>query len=120
MNRALLVSTPALPRASRSDMLHKCWLDSGLPHSRMKYNLCTERNKSLQSLQRSSFKSAAVLVRAAVSLQHSPLSAAHFLFTACEAGQSPPMRWCEAIQSDDESLESRRARMRLQDSCNRE
>lgn len=101
-------------------MLHKFWLDSGLPHNRMKYNLYTESNKSPQSLQRSSFKSTAVLVRVAVSLQHSPLSAAHFLFTACEAGQSPPMHWCEAIQRDDESLESRRARMRLQDPCNRE
>lgn len=59
-------------------MLHKFWLDSGLPHSRINYNLYTERNKSLQSLQRSSFKSAAMLVRVAVSLQHSPLSAAHY------------------------------------------
>lgn len=59
-------------------MLHMFWLDSGLPHSRMKYNLCTERNKSLQSLQRSGFKSAAMLVRVAVSLQHSTLSAAHY------------------------------------------
>lgn len=61
-----------------------------------------------------------MLVRVAVSLQHSPLSAAHFLFTACEAGQSPPMRWREAIQREDESLDSRRARMRLQDPWSRE
>lgn len=100
-------------------MLHKFWLDSGLPHSRMKYNLYTERHKSLQSLQRSSFKSAAMLVRVAMSLQRYP-SHCSTLFTACEAGHSPPMRWCEAIQRDDESLESRWARMRLQDSWSRE
>lgn len=58
-------------------MLHKFWLDSGLPHSRMKYNLYIQRNKSLQSLQRSSFKSAAMLGKVAMSLQHSPLRAAH-------------------------------------------
>lgn len=99
-------------------MLHKFWLDSGLPHSRMKYDLYTERNKSLQSLQRSGFKSTAVLVRVAVSLQHS--SQCSTLFTAFEAGHSPPVCWCEVIQRDDESLESRWARMRLQDSWSRE
>lgn len=38
------------------------------------------------------------------------------VFTACEAGHSPPVRRCEAIQRDEESLESRWARMRLQES----
>lgn len=55
-------------------MLHRFWLDSGLPQSRMKYDLCTERNKSLQPLPRSGFTGAGVLVRAA----GSPLSAAQY------------------------------------------
>lgn len=53
------------------------------------YNLYTERNKSLQSLQRSSFKSAGTLVRVTTSLQRCLLGAAHYS-QLVRLGISPP------------------------------